>query len=184
MEVLLNDSSVLLNLFAADCIERIAADTGWQFAICPAVRDEVKKLRDFDTGEMIALDLTPHIASGLLQVLELSGEKEELIYIEQSVVVDDGEAMSVAIAASRCLALAIDDKQARNHACATFPEMKLWNTPAIFKHWAEVGQIAPDILSRAITMIENRARYFPARSDALAGWWRQAKQVNGGETAK
>jgi len=175
MEVLLNDSSVLLNLLAADCLAQIAADTGWQFAICPAVRDEVKKLRDSQTGEMIVVDLTPHVASGLLQVLELSGEREEVLYIEQSVVVDDGEAMSIAIAATRRLALAIDDKQATNHAHANFPEMELWSTPEILKRWAEVGRVDSDTLRKAISLIEIRARYFPGRSHVLADWWRQAK---------
>ena len=43
-------------------------------------------------------------------------------------VVDDGEAMSIAIAAIRGLELAIDDKQATNHARRAFPEMKLWTS--------------------------------------------------------
>ncbi|MEO8206578.1 MAG: hypothetical protein ABI615_10390 [Chthoniobacterales bacterium] len=79
MEVLLNDSSVLLNLLAADCLAQIAVDTGWQFAICPAVRDEVKKLRDFQTGEMVEIDLVSYIASGLLLVLDVFGENEETL---------------------------------------------------------------------------------------------------------
>ena len=111
MEVLLNDSSVLLNLLAADCLASIAADTGWQFAICPAVRDEVKRLRDAQTGEMHRsgrLPAPPHIVSGLLQILELSGEEEELLDVEQSHRgAHDGEAMSIAIAVHRQLALAI-----------------------------------------------------------------------------
>jgi predicted nucleic acid-binding protein len=184
MEVLLNDSSVLLNLLAAECLEQIAADTGWQFAICPAVRDEVKKLRDFHTGEMIEVDLTPHIASGLLHVLELAGEKEEILYVEQSIVVDDGEAMSIAIAASRRFALAIDDKRAGNHARATFPEIELWSTPEILKRWHEVGRIDSDTLRQAISLIETRARYFPARSHALASWWQQFKLGTAGEETK
>ena len=81
MKVLLNDCSVLLNLLAADCLAGIAEATGWQFAICPAVRDEVKKLRDADTGEMVSVDIAPLIASGLLQVLELSGDEELTLYV-------------------------------------------------------------------------------------------------------
>ncbi len=175
MEVLLNDSSVLLNLLATDCMEQISADTGWQFAICPAVRDEVKKLRDFHTGEMIEVDLTPHIASGLLQVLEITGEKEEILYVEQSIVVDDGEAMSIAIAANRHLRLAIDDKQASNHARDKFPEIELWSTPTILKRWTEVGRVKAATLRVAIVLIEARARYFPSRSHALADWWQKSK---------
>src|SRR4051812_21577366 len=119
MEVLLNDASVLVNLLATDRLASIAEITGWQFALCPAVRDEVNKLRDPATGEMVPLDIAPLIASGLLRVFELSGDEEVAHYVDLAAVVDDGEAMSIAIAASRRLDLAIDDKQAANHAKRT-----------------------------------------------------------------
>ena len=177
MEILLNDSSVLLNLLAADCLASISAATGWQFAICPAVRDEAKKLRDAHTGEMLDVDLAPLIASGLLQVLELSGDEEQTLYVEQSIVVDDGEAMSIAIAAHRHLELAIDDKQAANHTHRTFPEIRLWSTPEILKHWSDVGSVGAAVLREAIKLIETRSRYFPAKSHPLAAWWRIASDA-------
>jgi predicted nucleic acid-binding protein len=175
MKILLNDCSVLLNLLAAGCLTVLAEATGWQFAICPAVRDEVKKLRDAHTGEMIEVDLYPLLASGLLQVLELSGEDEEMLYVEQSMVVDDGEAMSIAIAASRHLELAIDDKQAANHTRRKFPEVRIWSTPDLLKHWADHGKVGAEVLSEAIRLIEIRARYFPPKSHPLAAWWREMK---------
>lgn len=175
MEVLLNDSSVLLNLLAAECLEKIAADIGWKFAICTIVRDEVKKLRDFDTGDMIEVDLTSHIASGHLHVVELTDAKEEILYVEQSTFVDDDEAMSIAIAASRRIALALDDKQATKYVRANFPGIDLWSTPEILKHWHEVSGIDSNTLRQAISLIETRARYFPARSHSLASWWQQRK---------
>jgi hypothetical protein len=170
MKILLNDSSVLL-----DCLVSIQAVTGWQFAICPAVRDEAKKLRDIQTGEMVAIDITPHIASGVLQVLELSNEDEQALYVEQSIIVDDGEAMSIAIAVHRHLELAIDDKQATNHTRRTFPELRLWSTPEILKHWTEVGRVDAEVLRDVIGLIESRSRYFPSKSHPLAEWWRQSK---------
>jgi hypothetical protein len=139
------------------------------------VRDEIKKLRDGQTGEMIDVDVMPHIASGLLQVLELSGEQEQTLYVEQSIIVDDGEAMSIAIAVHRQLPLAIDDKQATNHTRRNFPEIRLWSTPEILKHWMEVGRVDTRVLCEAILLIESRARYFPARSHPLSDWWRQMK---------
>lgn len=172
MKILLNDSSVLLNLLATNRFSEIAMRTGWQFAICPAVLAEVNELRDEHTGELVAVDLSPHISSGLLQVLELSGDEEQTFYVEQSIVVDDGEAMSIAIAAHRHLELAIDDKQAANHTRRTFPEIRLWSTPEILKHWSEVGSVAVGVLREAIKLIETRSRYFPAKSHPLAAWWR------------
>ena len=171
MKLLLNDASVLLNLLAADCLAEIAEALDWQFAICPLVRDEAKKLRHASTGEMVSVDIAPLIESGVLQILELSGDDEQTIYVEQSIVVDDGEAMSIAIATSRKLDLAIDDKQASNHARRTFPDMKLWTTPEIIKVWADTATLSPQRLREVFVSIEIRARYSPPRSHPLATWW-------------
>ncbi len=175
MKLLLNDSSVLLNLIAGDCLLSLVADTGWQLAICPAVRDEAKKLRDPATGDMVPLDITPLIASGLVQVLELGDEAEQALYVEHSIWVDDGEAMSIAIAANRDLELAIDDKQASNYTHRAFPKLKLWTTPEILKHWVETAPVPPVKLCEVIRLIEARARYFPSRSHPLKVWWESAK---------
>ncbi len=176
MKLLLNDSSVLLNLLAADCLSEIASALNWQFVICPAVRDEIKKLRDPATGEMVTVDLTPLMATGLLQVLELAGEEEETLYVEQSIVVDDGEAMSIALAAHRKLELAIDDKQASNHALRAFPEMKLWTTPEILKKWTDEAGVVAIMIKETLRKIEARSRYSPPRSHPLFEWWQTARQ--------
>ena len=175
MKILLNDTSVLLNLLAADCLHRLSTDADWQFAICSSVRDEAKKLRDISTGEMVNVDITPYIEAGVLQVLDLLGADEEEIYVEQSMVMDDGEAMSVAIATCRDFELAIDDRKAVNHAKRKFPHLHFWGTPEILKHWIEISDVSAADLKKAILMIESRARYFPGRGHALAAWWTAAK---------
>lgn len=175
MKLLLNDTSVLLNLLAAGCLGEVAADLDWQFAICPAVRDEATKLYDSEVREMVRLDLAPLITSGLLQVLELMGEAEEVLYVEQSIVVDDGEAMSLAIAVNREMELAMDNRQASNHARRTFVGLKLWSSPEILKQWADTVIVPAGRLQEIIRLIETRARYQPSRLHPLADWWDQAK---------
>jgi hypothetical protein len=178
MKLLLNDSSVLLNLLATNRFAEIASGGIWQFAVCPAVLGEVIELRDHHTGELVPVDLGPLISSGVLQLLELSGDEEEALYIEQAIVVDDGEAMSIAIAASRHLELAIDDKQASNHARHRFPEIKLWTTPEILKHWADSESVDAVSLCATIQLIESRSRYIPPKSHPLNTWWQAAKSAN------
>jgi predicted nucleic acid-binding protein len=175
MKIVLSDTSVLLNLLAGDCLPAIASSNDWQFAVCPAVRDEVKRLRDSRTGEMVDVDIRPFVGAGLLQVLEVTGEEEQALYVESSMVVDDGEAMSMAIAAHRRLELAMDDKQAANHARRRFPSLRLWSTPEILKYWFERGRVDQASLRAAIQRIESRSRYFPPRLHPLAEWWRRAK---------
>ena len=176
MKLVINDASVLLNLLAAGCIAEIAQALDWQFAICTLVRDEIKKLRDPLTGDMVAVDITSLVESGVIQILELSGEDEQALYVEQSIVVDDGEAMSIAIAASRELELAIDDRQARNHTGRTFPDLKLWTTPEIIKLWADIVRLSPQRLREVFVSIEVRARYSPPKSHPLFAWWEDAMQ--------
>ena len=139
------------------------------------MRDEVKKLRDAATGEMMAIDVAPMVGSGLLHVLELSGDLEQTIYVEQAAVVDDGEAMSIAIAGNRGLELAIDDKRAAKHALRTFPKMRLWTTPEILKRWADAAALSKARLKEALMKIETRSRYVPPKSHALASWWQTAR---------
>jgi predicted nucleic acid-binding protein len=176
--ILLNDASVLLNLLATEQFEAIAAGGGWQFAICRAVRDEVKKLRDPVTGDMLPVDIGPLVTAGLLQVLELGSDDEATLYVELAAVADDGEAMSLAIASERHFELAIDDKGALRIARERFPSLTCWTTPEILKLWAEASNAPAAVLRPAILNIEARARYFPPRSHPLSPWWQQAKAVS------
>jgi hypothetical protein len=77
------------------------ASLQWQFAICQAVREEAKKLRDPATGEMVPVNVASLIESGVLQLLELASEAEQTMDVEQAIAGDDGEAMCIALAASR-----------------------------------------------------------------------------------
>lgn len=163
-------------MLAADCLEEISSGLDWQFAICASVRDESKKLREPATGEMVPIDITPLIDSGVLEVLELENEAESMRYVEQVLYVDDGEAMSIAIAVSRGLDLAIDDRQATNHILRQFPQVKIWTTPGILHHWATAANVSGSRMAEVILRIESRARYFPARSHELAPWWSRIKE--------
>jgi predicted nucleic acid-binding protein len=176
MKVLISDTSVLLNLLASGCIEYIAKEISCQFAICTVVRDEVKKLRNPDTGKLEPVDITPLIDSGFLTILDVEHENEKTLYIDQATVVDDGEAMSLAIAIHRNLELAMDDRQATNYSRRQFPSLKIWTTPDILKSWADTTQLAPRQLSEAIRLIEARARYIPHKKHHLSAWWEMVKR--------
>lgn len=173
--ILLNDASVLLNLLATGCFEAIATAINKQFAICTSVEAEVRSLRDPETGKMIPVDIKPFFQSGILRLLELEGEQEEALYVEQAAIVDDGEAMSLAIASVRSLEVAIDDRKARRLAGERFPELCLWTTPEILKLWAEQSKCSKAILCSTILSIEAAARYFPPRAHPLSSWWQEAK---------
>jgi predicted nucleic acid-binding protein len=175
MKVLISDTSVLLNLLAANCLDSVVRATGWQFKLCPAVRDEVKKLRDPTTGKVEAVDISSLLERRVLEVIDFTAGDEQARYIDLASTVDDGEAMSIAIAVERDLDLAIDDKQAGNHARRIFPTLRLWTTPEILKAWSEAAAVDSAELQAVILLIESRARYAPAKTHALYGWWQTFK---------
>jgi len=175
MKILISDTSVLLNLLAANCVASVAAATGCQFAICPAVKAEIKKLRDPATGDLVTVDVTDLLESGVLALVDMADEIEQMSYVDLAAVVDDGEAMAIAIASRRGLDLAIDDKRAANHARRAYPTLQVVTTPEILKAWSDSGAISGAQLQQAIAQIESRARYAPARSHPLFAWWVSAR---------
>lgn len=172
--VLLNDASVLLNILATDKLREIANSIDRQIAICSAAKEEAKKLRDPTTGEMALVNLTPYIETGALLVLEPENDEEKRLYVEAAAIVDDGEAMSYAIARVRNLELAIDDKKARRLVTEQ-SRLRMWSTAELLKCWSESGGCSKEELREAIINIETRARYFPANPHVLAAWWTNAK---------
>jgi predicted nucleic acid-binding protein len=176
-QILLNDTSVLLNLLATGRIKEIASALQVRLALCARVKAEAKFLRDVLTGEMIPVEIDPLIAAGLLTVLDFESEAEQSRFVDAAAVVDDGEAMSIALAVSRKLTLATDDKKAVNYVRATFPNLELTNTPAILKHWSEAPTVRVELLSTAIRDIESKTRYFPHHTHPLRVWWESSKRL-------
>lgn len=172
MKILLSDTSVLLNLLAGECLRNVSDGLGVKFMICSVVRAEAQYLRDAMTGELRPVDLGPLIESGLVEVVEIASEDEATSYLAEAAVVDDGEAMSIALAASRRFDLAIDDRRALNHVRRKFPDLALWTTPALLDEWSASQAVPPDRLAQVLRLIEARARYSPSPRDERHGWWR------------
>jgi predicted nucleic acid-binding protein len=61
---------------------------------------------------MRPVDLFPLISNGTIQVFDFASPAERDLFVQEAAVVDDGEAMSIAIAVCREYALAIDDRKA------------------------------------------------------------------------
>jgi predicted nucleic acid-binding protein len=116
------------------------------------------------------VDFAPLYASGVLTVLTL--ETTELgDYINFAAEMDDGEAMTCAIAGHRGGAVATDDRKARRVLTQDAPHLRLLSTLDLVHDWAFQQQIASAALRRALMNIRDRATYIPARSHALRAWW-------------
>jgi predicted nucleic acid-binding protein len=79
-----------------------------------------------------------------------------------------GEAASLAIARSRGLPLATDDRPARA-AAAEDPSVLVISTAELMHRW--VQERPPDEVRGALVAITGRAAFRPPSSDPLAEWW-------------
>ena len=169
------DACDLLNLAATGRASDILSVLGCPSYVVKEVREgEVLSLRKLPTddqpGELVAADLTPLLTSGALTDVELT-EYELALFVHFAAAVDDGEARSLAAAASRNLWLVTDDRPALRTAREHTPPILTITTPDWMKYWAETAMVDAEALSDAIRRIQVCANFIPRRIDPLKSWW-------------
>src|SRR5437763_7952828 len=107
------DSCVLLNLAASDEVADIVATMDGATFICTAAQKEALFLRDeADPAVLVPLNLADLLAVAQISVCDPTSTEEEE-FVRLAADLDDGEAMSIAIATSRGMRFASDDQKAR-----------------------------------------------------------------------
>lgn len=152
-----------MNILATDRLDEILAANGVRGQLCPRTMAEAVYLNPRVSGDpRDAIDLTPHIASGILVRSSLS-EEEIASYVRFAAEVDDGEAQVLAVGLHRRLLVGTDDRRARR--VATREGVELVSTPELILQWARGGTPSAAEQRSAIVDIEVRARYRPRPSD-------------------
>jgi predicted nucleic acid-binding protein len=167
------DACVLINLLASGELEGILRAAARDSLICTAVKRESIYLRTEDPKVPLEpIELNPLIDSGLLTVCQIEGAQEAELYVDYASVLDDGEAMSLAIALSHGFILATDERKARRLFLDFKPDtQQLTSTSELLRRWAEAETISRERLKAALLNIEKRARYQPASTDPNYQWW-------------
>jgi hypothetical protein len=170
------DACVLINLLASDEIEGILRVAGQYSFICSAVEGESIYLRTDDPKVPLEpIDLHPLIESGLLTVCYIAGDQEAELYVDYASALDDGEAMSLALALSRGFLLVTDERKARRLFLeAAGDTNRLTSTSDLLRGWAGDARIEDARLKTALLQIETRARYQPPPTNANYQWWLDA----------
>ena len=170
--VLLLDASCLLNLCATARLLEIAAALPWQLAVVDYVMEqEVLYVRSIGAQEgTVPVDLSPLIDEGLLLVMRLETPSEEASFVELAAVLDDGEAVTGAIALNRGHLVAIDDRKARRVLGEKAPGMRLVSTLELMRQWS--ASVPVQEVSHALRAMQHRASYVPGQWDPLHAWWR------------
>lgn len=142
----------------------------------PPVSEEEAADEDVDlerSGTTLTLD--PLVEEGLLSVLAPEGERETATYVDLALQLDDGEAMTGAIAIHRGGAVATDDKKAIRVLGGQSPAPEIRRTSWLIRTWAEAASVDEERVRSALRNIERRGSSFPPADDPLLSWWRKVR---------
>jgi hypothetical protein len=124
------------------------------------------------------IQLKPLADAGLLNILTLDTEDEELAFVNFAASLDDGEAMTLALALHRGHGVATDERKAIRVIERTMPTVQVLTTPDLLSNWAHQTKPSASLLRTSLHNIEIRAKFEPSRDHALSTWWQQALTAN------
>lgn len=170
-EIILLDACVAINLFATRRMEEIVDALPEAVGFVDLVRGEALHVRrgggGDDADERDPLDLTPLLDAGILH-LTTPTERELDAFAEFTLQLDDGEAMTAAVAVSRGWMVATDDRKAVR-VLAT--RVAIRSTLDLLKTWADQGSVGDETIRAALWNVRERGRYRPRRDHPLRDWW-------------
>ena len=170
--LLLLDACAVINLYACGHMSDILASTSTSCGIVTQVRREALFVRRGGTGEdardQVSIDLEDVVARHLLQVVPDASEDELNTFIDLTVDLGDGEAMTAAIALHRGYTVVTDDRVARRVINGRIPTMA---SLELIKRWADERNVPRDVIATALVNLRQRGSYLPARTHPLRPWW-------------
>lgn len=107
--------------------------------------------------EILRSNLQPFIEQGLIRVVSPDTEVEENAFVNFAVELDDGEAVTGAIAMHRYWGIATDDRKARRIFARTSPHVQLLSTPELIKHWADTHKPPIEVVREVLQNIQTHA---------------------------
>ncbi len=119
------------------------------------------------------IDLQPFITEKLLFATDIETEMEANTYINFAQKLDDGEAITGAIAINRNWAIATDDSKSIKLFQSPASYIALVSTLDLVKYWADTKKPEDNIVRDALQNIRIRGRYEPHRNHPLIKWWQK-----------
>lgn len=168
---LLLDTCVAINLVATDDLVAIGHVLDTTFLMADRAASEIGFLRDEAGGETVRtpIDVEQYVRSGTMRRLSLT-DGELSPYLELASAVDDGEAATIALARSRDLTMATDDRKARR-VCADLGLPEPTRSLAILHAYADAASLDERTIRERLTRVRRRASFRPALSDPDHKWW-------------
>ena len=174
--LLVLDACCLLNLYATERMRDIVLALSHRVAVAGYVLEQealfvwrpvLAEARD----EQVPVDLSALVEEGLLQVLRLEHQEEEAMFVDFAALMDDGEAITGALALHRGYGVATDDRKARRIFADRAPTVPLTSTLELLKRWADQSNVTPETLRSAMLAMRSGASYVPREQEPLHEWW-------------
>ena len=181
---LLLDATCLLNLYATGRFRDIAVALPYQLGVAEYML-EVEALYVWlpdPTGtseEPEPVDLSSLGDEGLMQAMSLASPDEEGTFVELAALVDDGEAITGALAVHRQCSLATDDRKACRVFAERLPTVPLLSTLQLLKLWAEAALVSEAELRVAMDGMRLGASY--VLGNRLHPWWQNIMEGGASE---
>lgn len=157
------DACCIINLYCSGYMEEILESIPKAVAVATYVHDE----------EIKRFSLEPVIQRGLLRVVAPNSEEENELFVNLASQVEDGEAVTAAIAISRNWAIGTDDHRAVMVINKTAKHLQVISSLALIKHWADESQQPVVTIRGVLQNVKNHGRYEPHPNHALYHWWMQ-----------
>lgn len=170
------DACCVINLFASGRVEEILSALPCHFYVAEKVTEEALYIlpigEDADApSEPEEIDLAPLITGGLIAIVRPESEEEETAYVDFAAVLDDGEAMTCALAVFRNCDMATDERKAIRILSQRAPQVAIRTTASLIKGWVELIAADPRIVRHTLQSIQIRGRFRPGRQEPLLQWW-------------
>jgi hypothetical protein len=173
-ETTILDACVVTNLHACRYITEIIGTIPGPVVLADRVYQECRfdpfATPDNDGERAERMDLRELIESGRLGLIEDVGDDELRTYVDFAIELDDGEAMTLALAIHRGYTVVTDDRAAIRMVSARAP---LRSSLDLVREWAEREAITADVVRTTLTDLRGRGRYVPGRNHPLKVWWDQ-----------
>jgi hypothetical protein len=168
------DACCVLNFCASGNFIEILQSLPAQVVVTQVVRDrELLSLQRLtDASRANGNQFEAAINHGLLLVEDFCDDDEAETFVNYaSVLGDDGESATCAIAVHREWAIATDDRKAISFFQREAPHLQILSCLEIIKHWSIVSNVANAELRDVLVNVRTCGRYVPHRNHPLLPWW-------------
>jgi hypothetical protein len=171
------DASCGINLYASGKLGDILAALPTTASIAEYVYvNEMLKISQGPGRPDVKIDLEQVISCGALQVVPLEPGDEEITALNFAAFgLDNGEAITSALAFHRSWAIALDDRSATSLLKREAAHLQLITTPELIKYWVDSSAPQTELVREVLQNIEKLGRYGPPRDHPLITWWHSFK---------